>query len=209
MKKTISATLFLISTFGQYQISSHAFASDTDTCTAISNDERRLECYDLLFKKTVSRTTPAGKGQWSITEEKSMIDDSSKVVVSVTNSEPVQNRFGQTKTMHLIIACRENKTALWINFDQFMSDHAGGGRVTYRIDKEKARSINMRNSNDHMALGLWSGGQSIPFIKKLKNAKSLLVRATPHSSSSITTTFPVAGIDKAIAPLSAACGWKM
>jgi len=109
--------------------------------------------------------------------------------------------------MRLYIQCRENTTLLYITFNgHFMSDYANG-RITYRLDSDKARTRSMQESSENMALGLWRGGASIPFIKGMFGHEKFLVRATPHSESQVTATFPIVGLEAAIEPLRKACHW--
>ncbi len=51
---------------------------DPKACAAIAQDSKRLECFDLIFKKS-SVTTSSPKSDWTITEEKSKIDDTTNV----------------------------------------------------------------------------------------------------------------------------------
>ena len=89
-----------------------------------------------------------------------------------------------------------------------MSDHAGGGKVTIRLDEEKAFNKSLTQSNDNTALGLWRGGTAIPFIKSLYDKQTMLLRFTPYNSNSYTVTFPISGTRNAVDKLAAACNWK-
>ena len=88
-----------------------------------------------------------------------------------------------------------------------MADIQGKGRITYRLDSEDAARHTFRESNDNQALGLWSGGQAIPFIKGMLGHDRMLIRATPFSDSTVTGEFNIAGLDEAIKPLREACNW--
>src|SRR6202044_1611075 len=66
---------------------------DPKTCAAISDDTKRLECFDLIFKKS-SMTTSVAKTDWVVREEKSKIDDSSNVLLTVSSMEPIKNQYG-------------------------------------------------------------------------------------------------------------------
>lgn len=106
------------------------------------------------------------------------------------------------------MACRENETNLWIRFGEcFMSSIQGKGRVTYRLDSEQAATRNFRESNNNMALGLWSGGTAIPFIKNMIGHDQMIVRATPFSDSTVTGEYNIAGLEEAVKPLREACNW--
>ncbi len=188
-----------------------AYTKSGADCATFQNDGKRLLCYDLLFKTAIiddSDTPTIGNGDWNVLIEKSKIDDSRKVYLQLQNSELITDRFGTKKNIVLTLACRENTTSLVINFDTFMSSNQGGGRVTFRIDKQKAAKINMTESNGNQALGLWNGSKAIPFIKKMFGKSTLLIRATPFSASSMTPIFKIKGIETSIKPLMEACNWK-
>ena len=109
--------------------------------------------------------------------------------------------------MELVIRCVENTTALYFHFGGLFMSDLDHGHVEYRIDKKKPSSRRFQESNDHEALGLWSGAGSIPFIKEMFGAEKLLIRATPHSESMVTGEFNIGGLEQAIEPLRKACHW--
>ncbi|WP_217623013.1 type VI secretion system-associated protein TagO [Roseovarius sp. 217] len=209
-------------------IGSGALASEDEakSCHAVVNTLERLGCYDRATGYVVpDSATNSGEplndadfakpevplekseGQWTVTMEKSPIDDSENVYISLVSEDDITARFGSAGPMRIFIQCRENTTLFYVTFnDHFMSDHQHG-KVTYRLDKNPAGDKNMKESTDHMALGLWSGGTSIPFIKQMFGHDKLLIRATPHSESPVTATFAISGVENAIEPLRENCNW--
>ncbi|MFK4823175.1 type VI secretion system-associated protein TagO, partial [Paenochrobactrum sp. BZR 588] len=101
------------------------------------------------------------------------------------------------------------KTSLYINTGCHMtsSDYNDYGDVTYRLDSDKARKVGMAESTDNKALGLWSGGKSIPVIKQMLSKDEMVVRMTPYGQSPFTATFKIAGLSDAIKPLREECKW--
>jgi hypothetical protein len=73
--------------------------------------------------------------------------------------------------------------------------------IVSAISDAAAKTKSSDESNDNEALGLWSGGAAIPFIKELFGATTLLVRATPFNESAVTAELPIAGLEEAIKPL--------
>ncbi len=182
--------------------------SSGESCAQISDDDRRLGCYDSIFNQTSTERSAEDRGKWIVREETSKLDDTANVHLLLISEDKHRDRFGGSTSSSISIACRENATSLWVRFaDEFMSDNAGGGRVTYRIDEARAQTKNFRESNNNQALGLWNGGSSVPFIKSFLDAETLLLRATPFSASSVTATFDVRGLAQAIKPLRDACSW--
>jgi type VI secretion system protein VasI len=108
---------------------------DPSSCAAIASDPKRLECFDLIFKKS-SSTTTVGKSEWIVTEEKSKIDDSTNVFLRLNSIEPIRNQFGVQTNVELYILCREKKTDFYMVFGgHFMSSIENYSTVTFRLDK--------------------------------------------------------------------------
>ncbi|WP_417862413.1 type VI secretion system-associated protein TagO [Vreelandella venusta] len=180
-------------------------AHASEDCADISNDQRRLACYDAEYRPAAERQTVS---KWSVNEQTSPIDDSKTVVLRTETLEPVAGRFGRSSRPSLILRCHENTTVMYMSFDEHhMADIQGYGRVTMRVDQQDAVTRDMLASTDHKALGLWSGGRSIPAIRSLLDADVLTVRVTPYSESPITVQFPIGGLEEAIVPLREACNW--
>lgn len=132
---------------------------DPKACAAITDGAKRLECFDLIFKKSSVTTT---KSAWEVIEEKSKIDDSTNVFLHLNSVEPVKNQYGRLKNLSLNILCREKKTDLYIIFaDYFMSSTGDKGSVTFRVDKKPAIKKQLSETTDHKALGLF-GAESVP-----------------------------------------------
>lgn len=147
-------------------------------------------------------------GNWVVTEDKSALDDSTTVVLSLNSRESINGQFGPAGPAMLVLRCFENTTVLylWLN-NLFLSDIQGFGIVSYRIDDGKASELRMKQSTDNKALGLWSGSVSIPIIKKLIEGRSIVMRATPFNESPIEFSFDLLGLGTAITPLREACNW--
>jgi len=159
---------------------------------------------NIAHAQTVIERNPV---EWTVTTEASKIDDSENVLASIAADYPAYDRFGRPKHFSFHVTCREGRTDVFIVFDDlFMSSHQSYGDVTLRIDKEKARVVQMFESTDHKALGLWRGN-GIRLLKSMVGKSKLLVVATPYSESSVDTTFSLQGFDKAIAEVRRACRW--
>jgi type VI secretion system protein VasI len=182
--------------------------ADIQECLEIENSLDRLSCYDKEagYDPGVTETT-VGSGNWTVTSETSKMDDSTNVFLSLTSDEQTNCPY-KSGPHSLHMACRENQTNLWIYFgDCFMSSIQGRGKVTYRLDSDSATSKNFRESNDNMALGLWSGGRAIPFIKQMLGHEKMIVRATPFSDRTVTADYTIDGLEEAVKPLREACNW--
>lgn len=179
-------------------------------CISIDVDLDRLACYDREAGRTpkaapVSRPT----GKWRIRKEVSKLTDEPTVVMVVESNEVVDCGWNRGKRISLVLRCMENKTVLYFDTGCHMasSDYNDYGDITYRIDDEAARTVAGNASTDNRALGLWSGGRSIPVIKQMLGKSQMVARMTPFSESPFTATFDIAGIEETIKPLQEACHW--
>lgn len=146
--------------------------------------------------------------KWKVARGLSSIDDSRIVQIKVESNNNLPARFGGRGPATLSLRCQENTTSATIRFNgHFMADIQSYGRVTYRVDDRPAKTINMQESTNNEWLGLWRGGQSIPFIRELLNADRLVIRATPFSENSMEATFTITGLDLFLGELRSACNW--
>lgn len=176
-----------------------------EQCASIEDSGDRLRCYDDAASRA---DAPKADSSWVVKVDTSKLDDTNTVLLRTTSTEQFPGRFGQFEYGNLIIRCMENTTSVFAIWGgHFMSSIQGRGRVEYRIDNEPASAVNMVESNDNMALGLWSGRKAIPFAKKLFGASQLYIRATPFNESAVEMTFEIEGIEGEIEPLREACGW--
>lgn len=183
--------------------------ADPAACGKISRDLDRLACYDAAIGLTPEQTTLQTDSKWTVRVEKSDFEDTTDVYLSLQSDEPLScGRFGSPQRANLLLRCMENTTAIYIGTNcHLTSGHGGYGNVDVRLDDEKAFTASMQDSTDNKALGFWSGGRSIPFIKRMIGKERMIVRFTPFSESPTTATFSIAGLDEDIAPLRSACKW--
>ncbi|MGL1919919.1 MAG: type VI secretion protein [Hyphomicrobiales bacterium] len=145
---------------------------------------------------------------WTLRQTVSAMDDTSDVVFSTASKEVIKPRFGEVSNVHLIVRCIENTTGFVLSFGgEHMADYQNYGKITYRLDKNRSKSVRMVESTDNRALGLWRGGKSIPFIKGLFGHNNLLIRYTPFNQNSNEVNFNIEGLERVIKPLRKACAW--
>lgn len=193
-----------------------------ERCRALKTASARLGCYDSLLPPTAdgAESAPAAPavsqtpkslatGKWSVRTETSKMADTWDVFLTLGSENLVKCRsFGGRSEMRLVLRCMENTTSAFMVGDcHFASGFQGYGRVTYRVDKKKARTVSMDASTDNEALGLWRGRTAIPFIKQLIGGETLLMRATPFNESPIEVEFDIRGLEEAVKPLRESCGW--
>lgn len=198
-----------------------------ENCAKLTDAKTRLACYDALFgapagasgtaSDKAGTTTRSGgdtapdaadAGKWQIQFDTSKMTDQKNVFLTLDSDNEVPGTYGGSGPARLVLRCMENTTAVMLVVnDHFMADIQGYGRVEYRLDKEKATHLSMAVSTDNKALGLWSGGRAIPFVKGLIGHDRLVMRATPFNESSYTLTFDLAGLSAVLPDLREACNW--
>ena len=180
-------------------------------CAAVENGVKRLECYDALAKKRgvtpakAKAVEVASSGKWTTFKTTSKLDDSTNVTLRLEAEETIPNKLGLSReTPVLFISCRENTTLAYIDWGVFGINETS---MTHRVDKQKAQTRTWAISTDYEAVGRWSGGSSIPFIKSLFGHNQLLTQITPYGASPVTVTFEISGLEQAIKPLREECNW--
>jgi len=151
-------------------------------------------------------TRPPRVNHWSRYTTRSPIDDSRSVFLSVDAVRPAGLSFGREVTARLTVRCQENTTSVIVGFgDIFLGIDPLS--VEYRLDDETASQGRWPVSTDHSAFGLWSGGQSIPLVRRMAEAERLRIRFTPYSESPATIEFNVSNLNEHLGDLRAACNW--
>lgn len=179
-------------------------------CKTMEADLDRLACYDKQSGRTpVTVTQRVEPTEWVTETKVSKLTDEKGVYLSVSSKEPVLCRWNNRNKATLVVRCHENKTSVYLTTECHMvsSEYNDYGDVTYRIDENPSKSIAMDESTDNRALGLWSGGQAIPFIKQMLGGQTMVTRFTPYNDSPVTAEFNISGLDKAIIALREQCKW--
>ena len=188
-----------------------AFSATTDDCSKITTDTERLSCYDKIFKpdQKAADTEPQvdeEKKGWIISKETSKIDDSISYYLILFSDDFI----GEREKEHgaIAIACPKKTTTIIFDAgENYLVNDGDYDRVTYRLDKEKAKTIPMGVANGHKAIGLWSGAKSIPFIKEMFGHDKMVVQITPYQKAPVTMEFSISGLEEAIKPIRQECNW--
>ena len=176
-------------------------------CAAKSNSLERLACFDDLAKTAgpIQEKQSKTVGRWTTETNVSKFDDTKSVHLSLAANEKIHGWPGKSYLPELNIRCRERKTEAYIDFGMSPVVESGlydGATLQFRIDKQPLFKAIAGKSTDGNALFL---RDPMSFIKRLLKAEHLLVRFIPFTSSAQETTFSIAGLEKAVAPLTEAC----
>jgi type VI secretion system protein VasI len=171
----------------------------------------------------VVQASPTDK--WHVTEERSPMDDTQTVVLTLDSENVVQGPLGTVKPS-LIVRCQQKKTAVYFVTGMAASieeDVEGGPsdfhKVGLRLDDGPASYGSWGESNDHKALfasdliydatghaSAFSGG-AIKFAKELAQAGILSFQFTPFDGNTQVARFDLRGLDPHLHKLAETCGW--
>lgn len=179
---------------------------DIGKCAAKKAGAERLICYDNIAK-TLGVDKPqtvvtAGKGKWIVRTDKSPINDTTNVYLSLSSEQSVRSGYN-TVTPTLLIRCAEGKTNAYITWDLYLG--LGSTSMLTRLDKATAVTKTWSISTDNKAV--FVSGSDIIFAKQLMSHQTLLAQITPYSQSPVMATFDIGGLSEAIKPLREACKW--
>lgn len=188
--------------------------ADAKACSAITDSLQRLTCFDRAFPAGEDDTTPSepttqeaetkSTTKWEIRESKSSIDDSPTVQAYLLPTDVRGTSPGQSE-MVLMLRCQENTTGAVFSTDMFMtSDQA---KVTIRLGDAPAENTRWNVASNYKAVGLWSGAQAIPFIKRLASHDRLVVRIEERNRTD--AEFDLGNIREVAEKISVACNWQL
>lgn len=162
--------------------------------------------------KTVSvPSAPApvqDSGNWVVQEDRSPMDDSKTVFLSVTADAPIQ-AWLKTPTPVLWIRCHENKTSVIVETSAAPNPELGAfheATVRIRLDKGQAFTQTWTEATNGEAL---FAPNPISLAKQIAKADAMIFEFTPFNSSSVAATFSVRGLAVKLPLVAETCGWKM
>ena len=179
---------------------------DIGKCAAKKASAERLICYDNIAK-TLGVDKPqtvvtAGKGKWIVRTDKSPINDTTNVYLSLSSEQSVHSGY-DTVTPTLFIRCAGGKTNAYITWDLYLGLESTS--MLTRLDKAPAVTKTWSISTDNKAV--FVSGSDVAFAKQLMAHQTLLAQITPYSQSPVMATFDIGGLSEAIKPLREACKW--
>lgn len=179
---------------------------DIGKCAAKKTDAERLICYDNIAKtlgvEKLQTVVTVGKGKWIVKTDKSPINDTINVYLSLSSEQSVSSGYN-TVTPMLLIRCAEGKTNAYITWDLYLGLEST--KMLTRLDKAPAVTKTWSISTDNKAV--FVSGNDMAFVKQLMLHQTLLTQITPYSQSPVMATFDIGGLSEAIKPLRDACKW--
>lgn len=181
--------------------------ADAKTCSTMTDSLQRLTCFDRIFPPGTApplaeAPNPTSSSSWEITRERSAIDDSPKVIAVLRPSDTTEIGILAGRVA-LLFRCIENTTSVLISTGSFMAD---APQVTIRFDANPARTTRWDVSSNYQAVGLWSGGEAIPFLKQIRNGQKMVVRVQGRERTD--ATFELGTAEPLIDEIAKACNWS-
>jgi type VI secretion system protein VasI len=210
-------------------------ATRLHACAEIQGNVDRLGCYDKAFAQpnAIQAAPPPQASQepaaapspklannnlmvsedqvgWINKETTSGLDNSKTEIAILPAAAAKLSRFatsGSAQHAALIIRCREGKTDLYVAYTDIIDGMEHSISVQYRIGGAPVKKERWGISQDNQSYGTWQTAATVPFIKSLLNADEFYVRGDAGAMGTSESSFKLAGIDVAIAPVRAACHW--
>ena len=195
--------------------------SNQEKIAHIDNLLKELEAvdYDPEFKNEVKAEFQKAKQRiqdkpntqedgWTITREKSEMDDTSTIIISkgATDTLALRNTYS---TPLLVARCKENKTDLFFITGYSFNPVAGlydKQPIRIRIDDEEAEEQIWSESTDGEAI---FSENPVKILKRLNASKSLKIEFTPFDSASHVSSFDLSGISKHLPEIASTCHWEL
>jgi hypothetical protein len=170
--------------------------AEAHRCSTISDDEKRLRCFDDLFSMKRSEPNAAGnadrKSDWSIVEGTSPTDNSPQFSAGIAVGDAA-----------LILRCREQKTeAAFSTRDTYLGDESV--TVRFRIDLQEPVKEVWRSSIDGRAA---FAPHPVDFIRALPDSGRVFIRAIPADGNNKDANFQLAGVSEIRDKIARACNW--
>lgn len=152
-----------------------------------------------------STPLPPAKPTWRVSTEKSPLDDSTNVFLSIDADTPITDWTKERVTPSLHLRCQEHKTQAYIHVGTSLeTTQWETARLTLRFDSEKASQENFPLATSYDAVFFPA---HIPTIKKMLRHERLLIEITPFRAAPQRTTFRLTGLSEHVVALRKACQW--
>ena len=168
--------------------------SNVQACVSITDDQSRLNCYDLAAGRKVKESSRTGK--WGISVQNNPLDDTATTIAYIAATEG-QSEFG--KPVQMFARCKSDALEAYLSWGDYLgSDQIS---VTYRFDSEKAINAQWSLSTDSTATFVPNAEE---FLRKVADSQQLVVQTTPFNSSPVTAIFDLTGSREAVSKVSKA-----
>lgn len=166
-------------------------------CAAISEDASRLQCFDQLAHAAPTEAQSA-TGKWQLKDHTNPLDDTVDITLTLL-ADSGGNRSG--RPFMLTAHCDSHKTQLAISWYAYLGSQAS---VTLRIGSGEANTTRWDVSSDKQTT---MSTVPVKTLKDMLNANKMVAQVTPFNQKPYTAIFDLSGLEAAIEPVRATCGW--
>jgi type VI secretion system protein VasI len=178
------------------------------TCKGIADNLRRLACYDSanattaipVASKPAASSSSTDTGEWELSEKRDPITDAIRVSAALKAND---NESRNVRNATMFVRCDNKELDLFVSWGKYLSDNRG---VTLRIDDAPPVTKSWSTATGKTAL--FAPGDVRAFASQLASAKRFVAQANPYDEAPATAVFDLAGAEKAIAKVLAACPAK-
>jgi type VI secretion system protein VasI len=208
ISRTALGLLFITLIIG-FAFPAHAaigdFLARLKVCRSIDITLSRARCYDETVKDydldTMNQAPLADKsGKWKISLERSPIDDSENVFMTLKGNDYIAAKNDQYIQPSMILRCKEGKAQGYIVWETPLGEKEVPVKV--RLGKDETQAENWALSSDAEAAFIPDIDH---FINTLKDYETLFVETSPGRADTISSTFDLRGSAVALEPLLKAC----
>lgn len=167
---------------------------------------------DTATPVSAAENQPVSTDKWRIKEDKSPMDDSKTVVLSLESEDMIQGPLG-AKRPSLVIRCQEGKTDTYVVTHMAASveeDYDGAPRLDHtvkiRFDDGNAIQEFWEESGSHDALFIGADGKEL--AKTLSHTQRFTFQFTPFNANPAVARFDLQGLDSHLGKVADACRWN-
>jgi hypothetical protein len=143
-------------------------------------------------------------GYWQVNKKIDPLTDEVKIFIFILCNETIETQTIRPKGLSIRLS--RGTVELFVYWDEYLSDN---NKIAYRFDKEKVEESRWSLSEDKIALYFPKRKEKlIGFVKRIIEAKELVVGITPYQKGRQTVTFDVRGLGNALLPYLADFGWE-
>jgi type VI secretion system VasI family protein len=205
MKTGVQSALLML-LIGGPALGADVPAARLQACAALQQTAQRLECFDGLVSASsvapVAGGAAQGGGKWLVSEDVDSLTSQVRITAILQSENSVAGRFGRSNYAALAIACRSNKTDVFVNVRDFVS--TSDVPVLTRVDENPPVTRSWSVSTNYQSV---FSRQAVALAQELEGAGRFQLRVTPHGESPRSFDFDVRGLNVHLPKIRAACGW--
>lgn len=160
-------------------------------------------------RSTAPRVDPVGPpappprgSNWLKVHDVDPMTSQASVTLAAASKNKERARFGRMQGASLFVACRNNKTEVFMDIADFISNQPVP--VMTRVDEKPPQTRDWDVSTNFESV---FAPRAIALARELESAERFQVRLVPHGSSPRTFDFDVSGLDVHLPVLRKACNW--